>query len=475
MRLLPFLLLALGFRFLSFFPSVLDHDESTYLVIADQILEGDIYWKDIFDTKPPGIFLVFALLLKIAGHSLPGVRLLVALWIGLSAWGLAAILRKWIPRGPGPWLGGVTYILLTSLYKPFGVAPNTELFFAGFSIAALWFLVVHPWRPGAMLAAGILLGCGIAIKPMAAFDALAFGLFFLTAAVRQRENRFPRVLSLAGMTLACLVPTAILFAWYAEKGLADTWYFHSFVLPGRYPETWRLWPAIRYVGDFFLRFLPFTVLGVLALRPFNDGVRLAGIWMMCATVSILLPGNDFPHYTIQWMPPLALLAGLALRDGTFLQRRVGEVKIRTWGLTALGLLLAVCLHLQYKDYVVKPDPKREAYDLIRQSVPTDASGHLSDNPHLIYTGDVDYQILYFLLDADPPVDYPHRSLLWEEEHRANFGLDLRQELEPVFLQPPLFWLMSKEHEFAPVRQLLWDRYTPLDTFDNRIVLYQRRI
>ena len=44
--------LSLVMRFFSFFPSVMDHDESTYLVIADALRHGDVYLRDVIDTKP---------------------------------------------------------------------------------------------------------------------------------------------------------------------------------------------------------------------------------------------------------------------------------------------------------------------------------------------------------------------------------------------------------------------------------------
>ncbi len=51
-----FAILSVALRFFSFFPSVLDHDESTYLEIAREMLEGKALYVDLIDIKPPGIF-----------------------------------------------------------------------------------------------------------------------------------------------------------------------------------------------------------------------------------------------------------------------------------------------------------------------------------------------------------------------------------------------------------------------------------
>ena len=53
-------ILAFILRFFSFFPSVIDHDESTYLVIANEITKGKVLYADFTDIKPVGIFYITA-------------------------------------------------------------------------------------------------------------------------------------------------------------------------------------------------------------------------------------------------------------------------------------------------------------------------------------------------------------------------------------------------------------------------------
>ena len=56
------LLLAVLLRWGTFFPSVINHDESTYFLIGKALQEGQTYLVDSYDTKPVGIFLVYALM-----------------------------------------------------------------------------------------------------------------------------------------------------------------------------------------------------------------------------------------------------------------------------------------------------------------------------------------------------------------------------------------------------------------------------
>lgn len=468
-QLAAFLVLALALRFFSFFPLAIDHDESTYLVIAAELLKEKVYWEDISDTKPPGIFLLCAGLIALVGNNVFMIRLLVALWIGFTAWGIARIAALWMPQGPGPWLAGVCWLFLTSVFTFYGVSPNTELFFAGTSVWALWLVLAFPWRWWAMIVAGLSLGMGIAVKQVAAFDALAFGIFLLAAILREPQRRLVRLTRLAGMTLMSMVPFAAIAWWYFDRGLGETWYFHHFELPGRYPEYSGTVDRLIYVMDFFLRFAPVTLLATLAFRHWRQPLGLLVLWMACGAVAILLPGNAFGHYTIQWMAPMALLAGLALDPASSLPRRLAFLRNKRLGWSLLALLMVLNMSFQARDYFYKPDQKKKALTLILAA----EKERGNTGPPSLYTGDTPFQILYFALNTSPPVKYPHPSLIWEAEHRENMGHGLEELLKPVYRHPPDYVLFSTRHPDSQFQRFLDGKYTAIDTLQRQIILYRK--
>jgi hypothetical protein len=65
-----FIALSLIMRFFSFFPTLISHDEGTYFVIARELFQGKIYFADLVDTKPIGIFLVLGLFIKYCSASI---------------------------------------------------------------------------------------------------------------------------------------------------------------------------------------------------------------------------------------------------------------------------------------------------------------------------------------------------------------------------------------------------------------------
>ena len=155
------LLLAVLLRWGTFFPSVINHDESTYFLIGKGLLEGQTYLVDSYDTKPVGIFLVYALMSWLGGSSIFMLRLFTALVVGLTAYLLYRLGNKASGSQNVGWAAGISYLMLASIFKFYGISPNTELFFNPFTLGAL--LLV--WGEGRKLPHFILAGLLLGPKP----------------------------------------------------------------------------------------------------------------------------------------------------------------------------------------------------------------------------------------------------------------------------------------------------------------------
>jgi 4-amino-4-deoxy-L-arabinose transferase-like glycosyltransferase len=462
-----FILLAIGLRFFSFYPMVIDHDESTYLVIAQEMLKGKIYWVDLFDTKPPGIFIVYSVLIGIAGKSIFFIRLLVAVWIALTAWGIFHLSKKWLSTGPGPWFAGVAYIVMTSMFTYFGVSPNTELFFAGFSVLALLIVWHYPWQWVAFVLAGLSLGIGLAIKQVVLFDALPLGLFLLWRIIQDRVHIMERLLKLGVLTLCSFIPTLAIAFWYYNQGYWEQFYFHQFVVPGRYPADNEWWDMTKFFIDYFIRFFPITILVLYVLiktrRMAIPELAFLKLWAGFTILAAVIPGNIFYHYYIQAMPPFVLLAGFAFHPDIPREGIWQRVLSTRSGWIVLGLLSVITIYFQKKDYFDKPDHRRFIHNYIKEKKQKDVS---------IYTGDGHYQILYFSLNDDPPVAYPHPSLLWKDKHQENFEMDVDAEYKKVMDEKPDYCIFDARRDHGIFDPFLAKYYDVVDTFNREVVFYE---
>ncbi|MEL7163004.1 MAG: glycosyltransferase family 39 protein, partial [Bacteroidota bacterium] len=180
-----FILLAVALRWGSFFISVINHDESTYIVIADGMLRGEVYLRDVVDTKPIGIFWLYAALIKLTGGAIWGLRTAAALVVALGAWGLFLAGRRATGSEKVGVAAGVIYCWACAIFTYYGLSPNTEIFFNLFTIFAVALVVAPRVKERAAdpfwhwPLAGLLLGLAMIVKPFAAAESLAVGLFLV--------------------------------------------------------------------------------------------------------------------------------------------------------------------------------------------------------------------------------------------------------------------------------------------------------
>lgn len=435
--------LSIVMRFFSFFPSVIDHDESTYILIAEGLLSGQVYWRDLIDTKPIGIFLLFAIFQFAFGKTIIMVRVMAALWVAMTAWMLYLVHKELIKSSTSannpaaPIATGVIYIFLTSIFTFYGVSPNTELFFVLFSITALYLILK---KQGVLwfLFAGIILGLGFMIKYVVLFDGLAIGLFYLWHTLLKGKNWsywLPRCMILG---IGFLIPITLSWCYYLSMDMIQEFNFYTFSLSGRYFVEPSLQKSLLYLLDFFLRYFPISFFFFYAASKWRITGKalpiLACLWGLSTMIIILLPGKLFGHYLIQFMVPFSLLAGSFFDPRINLPKPIAWVSHPKIGYPILILIILVNIAFQKKDYFDKRDFPREISSWLNQRLKAD---------DILYTSNYQ-QIVYFLTDKNSPTPYVHGSLIWNEEHNYALKFDPLVEWAKILAQKPKYILLEKK-------------------------------
>ncbi len=449
-------------RFFSFFPSVINHDESTYIVIADGLLRGKTYLQDYVDTKPIGVFLLYAAVLKVF-PSVWAVRVFTALWIGLSAWGLHLLSRRLGANLAAAWAAGILYIVLCSVFTFYGVSPNTELYYCGFTIAAAWLLAGKPGT-GRWMLAGLCLGLGFIIKYSVLFDALALGLFLLWRQRQQPQGWGVFVGRVGAMAVAMALPFAGVWWYYKQTGLQESFLYYTFEVMRKYPVSRSLGEYTRFLADFLLRYLPLSVMFFYTAWAKYPPIALrvlALLWAGVTLVPVMITGRLFGHYFIQLMPAFALLAG------AFFHER--HPRIAAWLLAKrvcyplVAVVLLVNLYLQKKDYYDRPDYPLQIATWLRP--------RLQSNDQ-VYAGNY-HQILYFLLRRNSPTPYVHRSLLWAPHHIRALGIDETAEWERLIKLAPKYVVLQDGWASNTFTAFMQERYQVRQTFGKNISMWER--
>ena len=465
----PFLLFwlaALFLRWPGFFPSVIDHDESTYIVIADALRNGKLYYIDIIDNKPIGIFLLFALLQKLVGSSVFMIRFATATWIAATAFLLYLSHRRFNNSKEAGLASGLIYVFITSIFTFFGVSPNTEVFFNLFTVAGFVLLLPVP-KPLSTFAAGLLMGVGFLIKYVVVFDAIAFSILILLLHWK-RGFWFISKTGLILVTGFC-IPFGILCLNYYNQGHLQRLFYFTFELSYKYVSHRHTGSLFLFVADMMGRFLPVSIWFILSFLPLsstNKTSKLTGaVWTALTLFSVIIPGKLFYHYFIQFMLPYAWMAG------QFFNPEQKHGRFWSWllrwktGGALLGLFALINLGFQYKDLVLKPDRPREVANWLKHHMKADEQ---------LYTGNY-HQIIYHLLDKESPTPYVHSSLLTTESNLYALGTEHNKEMKKILQQEPHFIIVEKTYPVpnSLLLQELTDKYMLVKVFEGDIKIYKR--
>jgi 4-amino-4-deoxy-L-arabinose transferase-like glycosyltransferase len=445
LALLALPLLVLGLRWASFLPSVIDWDESLYLLQAREWLRGNWPLSGVWDMHPVGAPAMIAAAFLLLGEHLEAVRLLGAACVAATGFALFALVRQ---AGGPPSLGyGAALLYAAHSVLLGGLASNTEILFAPMVVSALA-LALSPGGPWPRLTAmGVLIGLALLVKPVAAPEGcLAFALLAWPT-LRSRDWRRLGAMALAYAAL-CAAPTLLVGAVYAARGELGVWYGSSIEAPilyalGRVSGGMAVWRIT--VAALALRWL--LLLGCLAPFAFRgpDAAlrRLAALglgWLAVACIAIAGPGMFFPHYFLIALPPLSLLAAL----GAYLfARRVTERRSRLVLIACIG---AVCLDVLAADLAPRlsrgfamgsPDTPRRMAALMNEEL----------NP-----GDTifvpNYQpVVYFLTNARLPTRFPFPVHL-TGSHATLAGVDTDAEVARILASRPRFIVLDRSEWFG---------------------------
>src|SRR6187200_2628015 len=110
-------------------PSMYTSDEGYYGTIANDILDGGKVYHTAVDTKPPGMYYIYAGVFRVAGrNNLLAVHLLAILVVAATALVVWRIGARVFDERAGAW-AGIGYAVFVHAYLPRDtLAANTEIF-----------------------------------------------------------------------------------------------------------------------------------------------------------------------------------------------------------------------------------------------------------------------------------------------------------------------------------------------------------
>lgn len=450
-------LAALLARGAGFIPSVLDPDESLYLLQAREWLRGGWPYVAVWDMHPVGAPAIIAAGLLVFGESIASVRLLGALFVATTGFLLFRItVLARCGRATGL-AAGLLYVAHSVL--PGGLATNTEVLFApfvtgGFVLAILGArdLLEERRLPRARLfgAIGLCFGVALWIKQVAAPEACMAFLGLTALAVWKGGmpvlGVLPRALAFAA---GCALPTAATALAYFLRGDLPAFLHANFVAPLLYVAKdvdMNALVVLRIVLAGLLQMAWLLIAaGAAALalhrhrRVDLHAVLVAAtiLWFVGATFGVVLPGKFYAHYFLLWVPPLSIAAALGLREAVvrMAPRRPGVALLAVVAIIASMPVLDHLALLGRRGVGLRlPDPPRAAANAVSRLVPPGETAFV-----------VNYEpVIYFLAELPLPTRMP----LWQQltgDYGGAMGQESDAELARVLASRPYLMVISQPH------------------------------
>lgn len=315
LRLPILLLVAIAARALTFGNPLVHVDEEFYFVTAHRMWQGALPFVDIWDRKPVGLFLLYALPAALGFPAgIWAYQLLALASTVATGWWIARLAER-LGFAAGATAAALAYILWLDLLG--GQGGQSPVFYnLPMLAAALLALRPPPQRATRGLLVMALVGIALQIKYSVVFEGMAFGLWLLADA--WQTDRRPLRVMLYGVALiaAALLPTALAAAYYAAAGQWDAFAYANFLsIFHRNPDP--LSELAGNLGEMVLIVSPIVTLAILALwRGRGDPAdrrahRFVALWLGVAIASVALFRPWFDHYSLPiLLPACAAAAGM---------------------------------------------------------------------------------------------------------------------------------------------------------------------
>ena len=332
-------------------------DEAMYSVVANEIVDGGRLYVDAVDRKPPLLFWTYAAVFRVAGkYNWQALHFVALLWTLGTMAGLYVIGRQLFDCSTG-----LIAALFYSVFQPWAVwqnlAFNGELLM-NLPIVWAWAIAFRKssldWRPE-LVVAGALLGAAFLLKQPAAIAAVPLGVYLLLPSYRRSRGltTINSIIHAATLTIGFFGTLGFIAFVLLKQGVlreAFYWTITDHDLPHFY---WK--HGLAFTSAFVAACLPLLIGAMMAYRDVGRlwqekrAERIAFFGLLVASAVGAVAGlRFFPHYYIQLLPALALLAA-----PHYAQLWTGKLRASVWilrpavtyGWLILTVLVFAIMHL----------------------------------------------------------------------------------------------------------------------------------
>src|SRR6266571_2522724 len=297
-------------------PQAID-SEAMYSVVADEIVDGGRPYADAVERKPPLLFWTYAAVFKIAGKfNWKALHIVALVWTLCAMAGLYVIGRELFDRNTG-----LIAALFYSVFQPWWTWKNLTFdaeMLMNLPIIWAWAIAFRRSssrvRPKLFLA-GALLGSAFLLKQPAAIAAVPLGIYLLLPSYRTSRSltRTNSIIEAIILTVGFFVALGLVSIVLWKQGILHEAFYWTIADHDVPHVFWQ--KGIVNTLIFLGACLPLVIGAIMACRDKSEiwagrtAERTALFGLLAASAIGAAAGARFyPHYYVQLIPPLALLA-----------------------------------------------------------------------------------------------------------------------------------------------------------------------
>jgi 4-amino-4-deoxy-L-arabinose transferase-like glycosyltransferase len=326
---------------MNFWDQPLQMDEGVYSYIGWGMFDGLVPYKDVFDHKPPGIYMLYAVAFLLLGPTALSVKVFGTIYTLGTVLAVFQVARKLAGNAAGC-LAALLYAIFSTGPNIQGGSVNTEVFMVlPYTLAAYSFLkVVETGRRDGYFFAGLWTGLACTIKQVAVVNLLWVAGYLLVRMWRAKEWDLRARVVTDGLwvLVGAVLPWIPFVLYFYVKGALKEFYFWQVGFNLGYINIgYQNFPNFLIFLDRFREVLTensllwlFALAGIgWGRQELSIGLRrgqnaesssskpmawaLMATWPAFSLLGVALGGRFFEHYFIQMIPSLAVLGGVGLQ------------------------------------------------------------------------------------------------------------------------------------------------------------------
>jgi hypothetical protein len=465
------LLVVLILRIPSFFEPYSYGDETIYLTLGEAVRRGIPLYKGIHDNKPPLLYLMAA----VAG-SLFWFKAILAIWHLITVFLFWKLSETLIPKNKKfQIISTVLFALFTTFPLLEGNIANAEMFMIGPTIGAFLILLKLKTNFKNIFIAGFLFSVAALFKIPAAFDLFAIVFLWLVTIKKFNTKSLKKLVAKTFYLLfGFATPIVLTFVWYGLQGAFHEYLVAAFLQNVGYLSSWR--PETTQ-APFIVRNAPLLLrtgvvaVGLLVLfikrKKLSKQFIFTTAWLLLTLFAVTLSERPYPHYLIQSVAPMSILAAMLFTLGNIEQV-----------LVIIPLTLAFLVPVYYHFWYYKTTPYYvRFYKFATSQMSKDAyiasfgdrvpraykiADFIVKNTKVkdkVFVWGPDSSVIYALSRRFPPGKYV------ADYHITDFSTS-QQEVEVLQHDRPMFVVVLPDASFFPdLTSFLNDNYGVVDNID----------